>query len=567
VVIGCLAVAPAMGAAKGNGKVAGARAPQGGMAGTIVLQERAGQPLRDLTAAQLSRFLAGQQDYVHSFSVPEGLGPIFNKASCGNCHNNPIGGPGAQTVTRFGMDNKGEFDPLESLGGSLLQVSGISELCTEVVPPEADIVRMRITNSSLAFGLVEAIPDADLLANETSPPPGVTGRAHMVAAFEDPPASPLHVGRMGWKAQVATVLTFSADAAQNELGFSNRFVPFDNAPNGDAQLLGQCDTVVDPEDGPDGSGQHFIDRVTDFQRFLAPPPQTPKTGMAGEAVFNSIGCNACHVASFTTSNAPAETALQNKAIRPYSDFLLHDMGLLGDGVTQGDAEGQEMRTPALWGVRTRNPMLHDGRASGSDFATRVTSAIGWHNVFGSEAQAAGAAFDALGTTQKNQVIAFLDSLGRAEFDHDGDNLVLAGDFGSFRTCYAGGPYTPDDACAISDIDQDGDVDNADFDYFLQAWDGPRRDCNDNDIMDITDILLGTLPDVNQNAIADGCEPTCDADTDGNGVIDIDDYTEVILSWGPCDAIPAPCPGDINLDDQVNIDDFTAIVLGWGGPCP
>ena len=112
---------------------------------------------------------------------------------------------------------------------------------------------LRVTNSALAFGLVEAISDADLLANRDAQPESQRGQAHMVTNFEDPPDE-LYVGRFGWKAQVASVLTFSADAAQNEMGLSNRFLPFDNAPNGNEKLLEQCDTVADPEDAPDAEG-------------------------------------------------------------------------------------------------------------------------------------------------------------------------------------------------------------------------------------------------------------------------------------------------------------------------
>src|SRR5690606_1583781 len=161
---------------------------------------------------------------------------------------------------------------------------------------------------------------------------------------EDEPGAPLRAGRFGWKAQVATVLTFSADAAQNEMGLSNRFLPFDNAPNGDLDLLALCDTVPEPEDGPDEEGLHFIDRITDFQRYIAPPPQTPKSGMTGEAIFISIGCAKCHIPEWTTRNdGDLEDAIRGKTIKPYSDFLLHDMGELGDGIVQGDAMELEMR--------------------------------------------------------------------------------------------------------------------------------------------------------------------------------------------------------------------------------
>ena len=162
--------------------------------------------------------------------------------------------------------------------------------------------------------------------------------AHMVAALEDPMGAPLRVGRFGWKSQVATVLTFSADAALNEMGLTNRFLMDDNDPNGiDPPVLMDCDTVLDPEDTPDGQGFDFVDRVTHFQRFLAQPPQTPRSGMTGEGTFDSIGCADCHHTQFTTADDPSlEDALRDQTIQPYSDFLLHNMGTLGDGIVQGD---------------------------------------------------------------------------------------------------------------------------------------------------------------------------------------------------------------------------------------
>ncbi|MFO0974455.1 MAG: di-heme oxidoredictase family protein [Phycisphaerae bacterium] len=478
----------------------------------IDAQPGLGEPLIGLSGSELTRFNEGKISFNTQLTAAQGLGPIMNRSSCGACHNNPIGGSGSISVTRFGfLDEKSEiFDPLDSLGGSLLQSQTITEGCEEVVPPEANVTTLRITNSALGIGLVEAIPDAAILANE-SPGPGISGRAHLVQPLEDP-MGPLRVGRFGWKAQVATVLTFSADASLNELGLTNRLLQSENDPNGiNPPSLATCDTVPDPEDGPDINGRHFIDRVTDFQRFSAAPPQTPKSGMSGETIFNAIGCNSCHISTFTTSNDPGlETAIRNKVIHPYSDFLLHDMGLLGDLIKQGDAGIREIRTPSLWGLRVRDPMLHDGRAAAGTFATRVTAAIGWHNVAGSEAQPSGAAFAALSAGDKDKVIAFLDSLGRREFDADGDRDVDEADFASFHACYGPGPYSPDSPCAVHDIDQDGDVDDDDFALFQTVYTGVNGDCNFNKQPDLVDILTAVSSDCDNNAVPDDCQPEYDS---------------------------------------------------------
>lgn len=528
-------------------------------------QPRPGDPLPTLTEALLDRFEQGKVSFNQDLSVEMGLGPIFNQTSCGSCHNNPVGGAGTQTVTRFGfIGKKGGFDPLAELGGSLRQAEAISDECAEIIPPEANVTTLRVTNGILAYGLVEAISDDDLLANRDMQPIEVRGEAHMVSNFEDP-TDELHVGRFGWKAQVASVLTFSSDAAQNEMGLSNRFLPFDNAPNGDEELLENCDTVADPEDFPDADGFEFIDRVTDFQRLLAPPPQTPKFGVQGEIAFNDIGCAVCHTPSFITSDAPEiEPVLRNQVIRPYSDFLLHDMGVAGDGIEQGSANGRELKTPPLWGLAYRDPLWHDGRFSAGTFESRVTQAIQEHGAFGSQGADSANAFEVLSDEGKSMVILFLSSLGQVEFDSDDDGDVELNDFHGyidtigFRDCY-GLSVTPDDPCAIHDVDQDGDVDLDDFDVFLIAFDDTPADCNANGTSDMLDILLGEADDDN-NGVPDSCQG-CAGDFDGDNIVGVSEVLAVIDSWGIC----VNCVADINSDGIVDVTDLLYIVGHWG-PC-
>jgi len=352
---------------------------------------------------------------------------------------------------------------------------------------------------------------------------------------------------MGWKAQVATVLTFSGDASKNELGFTNRLAPTENAPNGNMVLLAQWDNVADPEDGPDVNGLDFIDRITHFQRYLAAPPQTPKSGMSGEGIFNSVGCADCHIASWTTKNDPAlEPALRNQTIRPYTDFLLHDMGIAADFITDGGATGSELRTPSLWGVRSRDPLWHDGRVVGGTLETRLLGASGviaLHAVFGSEARTSGLAFQALPTADQLAVVAFLDSLGRAEFDSNGDDQLDRADLAAFQLAQVGGPYTADDAESVFDINQDGWVDNLDLNMFATVY---EEDCNSNGSNDLADVLTGGHDDANSNLVPDECEH-CQTDLGfaGGGTLTLgicgDDLTTVgsmatfQLTAGPANA--------------------------------
>ncbi|MBT8486350.1 MAG: hypothetical protein HKO59_16685 [Phycisphaerales bacterium] len=540
------------------------------LAGPVTPQPKLGEPLLGLTADELMRFSTGALDYNTALTAAEGLGPVFNKESCGNCHNSPLGGTGSQTVTRFGAidDKEGTFDPLDMFGGSLLQSQSIDDtgVCVEVIPPEATHTTLRVTPGALGYGLIEAIPDEDIVALETGQGFGVSGHAHMVGAFEDPPGSDLRAGRFGWKAQVATILTFSADAALNEMGLTNRFLTEESDPNGvRPPAIAECDDVPDPEDGPAGGvpgAPHFIDRVTDFQRFLAAPPQTPKSGMTGEMHFDAIGCAACHHPSFTTADeAGLEDAIRNKVIRPYSDFLLHNMGLGGDGIEQGDALMDEIRTTPLWGLRNRGQFWHDGSIVGGSFEELMVLTIERHAELLSEGGTVVANWEALLDEEKASVIAFLDSLGRAEFDADGDNDVEVDDFLVFAACFGAstGGYTPDDPCAISDIDQDGDVDLDDFDSFLLAFSGDLEDCNDNGTADLADIITGASLDEDGDGIPDEC--VCPQDLDDSGDVGFTDLLSVLAAWGPCNE----CPQDLDGSGDVGFTDLLSVLAAWG-PC-
>lgn len=527
----------------------------------IVPQPKAGAPLPGLTASEMALFEAGKVLYQTPMTPALGLGPIFNKSGCFSCHANPLGGWGSISVTHFGITDKGAFFPLPGETQSLLQAQAISESCAEVIPPEATFTAVRVTNASMAFGLIEAIPDADIAAHADEfdlNSDGISGRVSWVETLEDP-SGPLRAGRFGWKAQVATVLTFSADATRNEMGVTNRLVPDENPPNGNYKLLAQCDEVADPEDVADQEGFAFIDRVTHFQRYLAAPPQTPRSGMTGETIFNQIGCNQCHVPEWTTSNSPTlEAAIRNKTIRPYSDFLLHDMGLLGDGVAQANATELEMRTPTLWNLRTRDPMLHNGMAAGGAFADRVTIAIQAHGPYG-EAAASATAFAALNAGQRAQLVAFLDSLGRLEFDADGNGVIDVADFNSFRAAF-GSATNPDLASAVHDIDQNGVINIVDFASFMLAYEGINGDCNHNGQPDLLDILLGVAPDADGDGRPDTCLP-CVADLNGDNTVSGADLGILLAYWGQSDV-----PADFNADGDVNGADLGTLLANWGA-CP
>jgi CxxC motif-containing protein (DUF1111 family) len=438
------------------------------------LQPRLGDPVQGLTPGQYQRFRRGMTVFNTNLTPADGLGPAFNDISCGNCHSGPLpGGGSVRTVTRFGAAATGgnPFDPLGHLGGSLLQEQAISVDCEEHIPAEANVIAERMTPITFGAGLLEGIDDAELLLLASNQPPGLNGFPHMVPLLENPSA-PLRVAKFGWKGVIATTMSFSIDASLGEMGLTTVFLPNETAPNGDPAQLFLCDSVADPEDLPDIDGFTRVDRFTDFQRFLAAPPQTPRAGMSGELLFDSVGCGGCHYTpGFVTQIAP-ESALSGIPIKPYTDCLLHDMGSLGDQIVQGAATENIMHTRALWGLRARDAFLHDARATGGSFEDNMRATIAEHE---GEGAASRAAFLALSVVEQDQLIAFLGSLGQEEFDAEVDNDLDEFDWYFLEPHFTGpgaGTISPDDFPAnLCDIDQDGDFDLIEFGLLQRAFTG------------------------------------------------------------------------------------------------
>jgi CxxC motif-containing protein (DUF1111 family) len=364
----------------------------------------AGDALAGLTAAQRTAFADGLADFKSVEDVADGLGPVFNERSCAACHTTPaIGGGSARTVTRFSRRVNGIFDPLTALGGSLMQdhalslTDGVSHVFNpETVPAAATIVVHRRTTPLFGLGLVDATSDADFIAlaqTQASRGNGVVGRVNMVDNIR---AGMKTVGKFGWKAQVPTLFQFSGDAYVNEMGITTPDFPNESCPQGNCAELS-----FNPAPGlnDDGSGPVLL---TNFMTLLAAPPRAAQNRDTddGEAQFDRIGCTACHVATMHTA-ANTIAALDRKTYHPYSDFLLHDMGSLGDDLEMGSATGREMRTTPLWGLRFVTTYLHDGRATTLDQA-----------ILGHEGQGSGARdrYAALPAAVKSKLIAFLQSL-------------------------------------------------------------------------------------------------------------------------------------------------------------
>ncbi len=388
---------------------------------------RFGDPLRGLKAAELARFRAGKEGFEEVEAVEDGIGPVFNDVSCGACHDGPATGGGSEILsTRFGRMTNGRFDDMKEFGGPTIQKQGIGQVGSvnfvgEVVPPEATIVARRRANPLFGLGLVDAVPDQtffDLAAYQQRDFPATAGRPNITRNLR---TGQLAVGKFGWKAQLATLFDFSGDAYKDEMGITvagftvpgipgvfpfarsddDRLLGEENPPQGDSILL-----AYNPVGSPNEPDDEDLIGFTDFMTLLAPPPRGPATRRVkeGAVAFQGIGCASCHTPTLRTGPSPVR-ALNDVTFQPFSDFLLHDMGSLGDGISgagaEGTARGSEMRTAPLWGLRALPFFLHDGRAE------TVEEAILMHE---GQGRMARDRFVALTPTQKANLLAFLNSL-------------------------------------------------------------------------------------------------------------------------------------------------------------
>lgn len=369
-----------------------------------VVTPAAGDPLPGLTTSQRSDFTEGLEDFREDEEVLEGLGPVFNERSCAACHNVPaIGGGSTRTVTRFARRVNGTFDALTTLGGMLIQDHAIGPadgsshtFRPETVPAQATIVVRRRSTPLFGLGLVDATPDADfvtLAATQTGTRDRVAGRVSLV---DNARAGMKTVGKFGWKAHVPTLIQFAGDAYVNELGITSPDFPSENCPQGNCAEL-----AFNPLPGINDDGSGLV-LLHNFMTLLAAPPRGAQNRdtAEGEATFERIGCAQCHVATMRTGAHPI-AALDRKTYHPYSDFLLHDMGALGDGLEMGSAAGNELRTAPLWGLRFITRYLHDGRA------TTLDAAILAHE---GQARPARDRYAALAGSAKTKLMAFLGSL-------------------------------------------------------------------------------------------------------------------------------------------------------------
>jgi len=367
-------------------------------------------------------FDADRDGFAEQEQIADGLGPVYNAQSCGECHQNPVTG-GASQITelragRLDVNNNFTNPP----GGSLINDRATNAAIQERVGGAENAVDLRSSLNLLGDGFVEALPDTFFTNTQAAQPVGQRGTIIRVPVLEAA-AGTTRIARFGWKNQHASLLSFAADAYVNEMGITSPLQPTENTSYaGDsgnvARSVAAFDPKADPEDAATATDPFGTD-IGVFLRFMrslkAPPRDTVLAATAdavtGANLFNSIGCNICHVTSATTAVAGTSfnggkfivpAALAEKIIHPYSDFMLHDVGT-GDFIVQNGGAGTltQLRTPPLWGLRTHSRLMHDLLS-----VTR-NDAILRH--FG-QANPVINNYINLSTTQKNQLITFLNSL-------------------------------------------------------------------------------------------------------------------------------------------------------------
>jgi CxxC motif-containing protein (DUF1111 family) len=423
-------------------------------------------PLPTLDDDERARFAVGnsffRRNWVEapaSTTARDGLGPHFIARSCGGCHvqdgrgappdfRKGLSEPPVALLIRLSIPGTGAHggvvpDPvygdqlnnaaiqgvqpegqvrirLETLRGSFADGTrytlrkphySLTNLAYGPLAPGA-MLSPRIAPQMAGVGLLEAIAEADILANaaaQAASPGPIKGQPNQVW---DDFAQAQRVGRFGWKANQASVASQTAGAFLGDIGITSTQHP------DEACTPTQKDCLAAPR-GAQGKTPEIDDRtlsdVIFYQATLAPAARRNVNDakvLRGQALFDQAQCSACHRPSYTTGTAPfprlSSAKVQGLKIWPYTDLLLHNMGPdLADGRPDFAANGQQWKTPPLWGVglvhdvNGHRRLLHDGRANG------VLEAILWH---GGEAQGAKQQVLQLNARDRQALVAFVESL-------------------------------------------------------------------------------------------------------------------------------------------------------------
>jgi CxxC motif-containing protein (DUF1111 family) len=406
----------------------------------------AGGAASSLTGSELILFNTGKQTFSDVDSVfgtlpgetDSGLGPSFNMNSCAGCHAFPAVGGSSPTVnpqvavaTLHGARNtvpsfitingpvreaRFQSNPNGTADGGvhdLFVITGRSDAPSGCNLAQTNFgqqvsagnVIFRVPTPVFGGGLIEAIDDATILANQSANSGaksqlGISGRPN----FSGNDGT---ITRFGWKAQNKSLLIFAGEAYNVEQGVTNEAFP------NPRQTVPSCDTLGHPEDITDlvtGASSDIVNFAMFMRLLAAPQPVAFYNGVSSDSIqrgqnnFAQTGCALCHTPTLTSGNSPI-AALSDKNVQLFSDLLIHNMGSgLADGISQGVAAGNEFRSAPLWGLGQRIFFLHDGRTPD------LMQAIQAHSSQGSEANSVVDAFNQLSNSAQQDLLNFLRSL-------------------------------------------------------------------------------------------------------------------------------------------------------------
>ena len=392
----------------------------------------------------------GDEQFEDAFTVNDpasdhnGLGPVFDNVSCEGCHGGDGRGrpPGPNEIAESflvrisypGRDpTTGAPRPVPGYGGQLqlraipgvAPEASVSITYTEVGGTFADgtpyslrvpsysfygsyeelskkmLFSPRVAPFNFGLGLLEAIPEATILANEDPNDVNRDGISGVANRVWDAAANRTAIGRFGWKAGVPNVVQQTAGAYNGDMGVTSPMFPAESC-EGDRP---EC-----APHAPEVSSDVVLAVARYMQTLGVPARRNLDDAQAtqGEAVFYQVGCAGCHTPTVTTGTLAGVPSVANQVIHPYTDLLLHDMGAdLADGRPDFQANGREWRTPPLWGiglvqtVNGHSNFLHDGRARG------LLEAVLWH---GGEAKKSRDAVVKLSPNARAALVKFLESL-------------------------------------------------------------------------------------------------------------------------------------------------------------
>ena len=440
---------------KPNGKPATAAELSAGYSTVFVSTSKAyDNPADWVQGSLVTRFNLGDMAYndprVSGEDTGGGLGPLYAGFSCASCHRNAgrtrptlhtEGGSGNYGFSSmliyiarnngayfrnygrvlhdqsiYGVKAEGklkveytekEYEFPDGEKYSLLTPHyTVTEWYADSIPPEDLVVSVRIPLRHVGMGQMMALdPDelTRLAAQSNYPEYGISGRLNYVTE-----RGKQYIGVSGNKAQHADLtveLGFSSD-----MGVTNDRFP-EEVAHGQSQMNGYSHYGIQIT-------TREMENVDLYMHCLGVPARrnvTDETVKKGEEAFYKAKCQLCHTPTLhTRAEAPVLLNgtrlpwLSSQVIHPYSDFLLHDMGLeLSDGLKSGLAEGDEWRTTPLWGIGLQERVnghtyfLHDGRAR------NLVEAIMWH---GGEGAVSRELFSRLPKVERDALITFLESL-------------------------------------------------------------------------------------------------------------------------------------------------------------